>query len=123
MSFAVAQYKTARIETASPVQIVVQLYDGAIRFMRQAKECIDNKDPGGKGVALRRAHAIVSELQVALDQNKAPELGAQLDRLYEYVLHQITDANMKNSAEPLDPAINVMLNLRSAWAQIATEQP
>lgn len=120
MSFAVSQYRVARLETASPLQVVVQLYDGAVRFMRQGAAFIEAKDPAGKGVALRKAHAIVSELQLCLDPTKAPELGEQLDRLYEFVLYRITDANAKNDASGLEAAINVMLELRGAWAEVAT---
>ena len=119
MSFAVAQYRTAKVETASPVQLVVDLYQGAIRFVRQAEAFHAAKDPGSRGRVLGRAHAIVSELQATLDHDQAPELCEELDRLYDFVLHQITEANVKNDVSTLQPAIEVMEQLESAWAVLA----
>ena len=118
MSFAVAQYRSARVETASPVQVVVQLYDGALRFLRQAEEAGTGGDAKARGTALTKAHAVVSELQSTLDNKHAPELCAELDRLYEFVLYQITQAALSLETD-LSPANNVLSQLRSAWAELA----
>ncbi|HJL16800.1 MAG TPA: flagellar export chaperone FliS [Sandaracinaceae bacterium LLY-WYZ-13_1] len=119
MSFAVAQYQTARTQTASPVQIVVDLYRGAVRFMRQAQAFEDQGDAAGRGRALSKAHAIVSELQATLDHEQAPELCEELDRLYDFVLHRITETNVQADVELLGAAIDVMGKLENAWAQLA----
>lgn len=122
MSFAVAQYQTARVETASPVRIVVQLYDGALRFIRRAQGAMEQKDVRAKGEALRRAHAIVSELQSTLDTSQAPELCAELDRLYEFVLHGLTQASFGSDPAELEPALDVLSQLREAWHELAKQQ-
>jgi len=119
MSFAALQYQTARVETASPVQLVVDLYRGAIRFMRQAAAFQEQGDAASRGRALGRAHAIVSELQATLDHGHAPELCEELDRLYDFVLYQITESNVRADASLLDPAIEVMGTLEDAWSQLA----
>lgn len=119
MSFAVSQYRSAQTETATPVQIVVQLYDGAVKFMRQAAQHIEEKRPADKGRALNRAHAIVSELQATLDDSQAPELCKQLEQLYDFVLYRIMECNIQNDPKLLQAAIDVMLQLRSAWAELA----
>jgi flagellar protein FliS len=119
MSFAVAQYRSTHTETASPVQIVVQLYDGAIRFMRQAQGHIESGRFAEKGVTLNKAHAIVSELQATLDHSHAPELCKQLDQLYDFVLFRVMEANVQSDGELLKAAIDVMLQLRGAWAELA----
>ncbi|MCG8553710.1 MAG: flagellar export chaperone FliS [Proteobacteria bacterium] len=121
MSFALSQYRTANVQTASPVQIVVKLYDGAIRFMRQAEQAIRGDDMATKGVALGRAHAIVSELQATLATDKAPELCESLERLYEFVLFRITQCNATSDVTQLGPAISVMGELRHAWAELASQ--
>ena len=118
MSFAVAQYRSAGVETASPVQVVVQLYDGALKFLRQAEEAIARGDAKTRGAVLTKAHAVVSELQSTLDNKHAPDLCNELDRLYEFVLHRITQAALSDDA-PLTPAINVLSQLRGAWAELA----
>lgn len=121
MSFALAQYRTNQVETASPARVVVQFYDGALKFIRLASQALDARNFAAKGVHLSRAHAIVSELRANLDHTRAPELCAELDRLYVFVLDRLTDANAKADAKPLVAAIKVLEQLRSAWAQVADE--
>lgn len=123
MSFAVAQYRSNQVQTASPARVIVQFYDGALKFIRLAAVSIGNRDFAAKGVQLSRAHAIVSELRTNLDPTHAPELCAELDRLYMYVLDCITEANFKADAKSLAPAIKVLQDLRAAWAQVADEVP
>lgn len=119
MSFVVAQYASARVETASPVELVVDLYDGAIRFLRQAAVALAAKDIAGKGVALGKAHAIVAELGATLDPVQAPELCAHLSSLYDFVLLRITEANAESNADKIAEAIRVLTPLRDAWAEVA----
>ena len=119
MSFAALQYQPARVETASPVQLVVDLYRGAIRFMRQASAFQEAGDTANRGRVLGRAHASVSELQATLDHDHAPELCEELDRLYDFVLYQITESNIRADASLLQPAIEVMGTLEDAWTQLA----
>lgn len=123
MSFAIQAYQAARVETGSPVQLVVQLYDGAIRFMRRAVMAMNAKDFAVKGANLNKAHAIVTELNATLEHDHAPELAASLEQLYGFVIDRIVEANLKNEPEALQPAIRVMEQLRSAWAEIAKQQP
>lgn len=121
MSFAVSQYRSNQVQTASPAQVIVQFYEGALRFIRQAEQHIAARNYAGKGERLSRAHAVIAELRANLDHTRAPELCAELDRLYVYVLDCITEANMKTDAAPLANACKVLEQLRSAWAQIAED--
>ena len=123
MSFGINQYRSARVETASPVGVLIQLYDGAIRFLREAAKHMIESDVANKGVKLSKAHRIVTELQATLDKEQAPELCDQLDSLYDFVLHQITEANVKNDPTMVEPAINVLTTLRGAWGEIGEAQP
>lgn len=119
MSFAVAQYQNARVDTVSPVQLVVALYDGALRFLRTAALAIDDNDVAAKGVALNKAHAIITELMVTLDHEQGPELCAQLEALYSFVLDRIARANAERNIEMIDEAVRALLPLRDAWGQLA----
>jgi len=121
MSFAVAQYRSNQVQTASPARVIVQFYDGALKFIRLGSQALEERDFAAKGVHLSRAHAIVAELRANLDPTRAPELCAELDRLYVFVLDRITDANIKADAKPLAAAVKVLEQLRSAWAQAADE--
>jgi flagellar protein FliS len=119
VSYAVAQYRTSQVSTASPAQVIVQFYDGALKFIKRGREALVNKDIPGKGVALSRAHAVVSELRINLDRERAPELCAELDGLYLFILECITEANIKCETKPLDGAIKVLEQLRAAWSEVA----
>lgn len=120
MSFAVGQYKATRVETSSPAQLVVLLYDGALRFLREAVGAGAGQH-ARRGIALHRAHEIVTELQATLRPEHAPELCAELDRLYGFVLDRITESNLAADVAPLAGAIRVLEQLREAWAQLAKE--
>ena len=119
MSFAVARYRATKTVTASPARVLVQLYDAALKYLRVAAEAIGERDAKTKGVALGKAHRIVSELQASLDEQQAPELCEQLHSLYDFCLVQISGANAHWDAQAATDAANVLQTLRDAWAEIA----
>ena len=121
MSFAVAQYRATKTVTASPARVLVQLYDGALKYLQVGAEAIAERDPKAKGVALGKAHRIVCELQASLDEKQAPELCQQLYGLYDFCLLRITEANARWDAQAVKDATKVLETLRSAWTEIADE--
>ena len=92
-------------------------------FMRTALECDARRDLAGRGMALSRSHAIITELRAALDHDKAPEVAGQLDSLYDFVQHQITEATVRGAASEVLPAISVLERLASAWKEIQKGTP
>lgn len=122
MSFAIQAYQAARVETGSPLQLVIQLYDGAIRFMRRACLAMNAKEFALKGQNLNKAHAIITELNATLEHDQAPELAIQLEQLYGFVLDRIIEANLKSDPEILQPAIRVLEQLRSGWSELLKQQ-
>jgi flagellar protein FliS len=119
MSFAVAQYRTTKLTAQSPLSSLIAVYEGAIRFLRNAIACEAGRDLAGRGTSLSRAHAIVTELRAGLDHAAAPEIAGKLDGLYDFVQHRITEATIKNAASEVVPAIDVMERLLSGWREIA----
>lgn len=119
MSFAALQYQSARVSTASPVQVVVSLYEGALRFLREALALEQARDVARRGVALSRAHAIVSELRATLDHERAPEMSKQLEGLYEFTLDRINVAVRTGDATQVEPALQVLTSLHGAWVEIS----
>lgn len=119
MSFATAQYRAATVETATPGQVVVRLYDAAIRFVAQANALPIATDAEARSAKLRRAHAIVTELQASLIHSHAPDLCGELDRLYDFVLHAVAKSVVEEDPTLLGGAINVLRELRGAWAELA----
>jgi flagellar protein FliS len=110
-------YQQGQVAASSPLRIVVLLYDGAIRFCRQAQ--LKFAEPGVRGHALGRVHAIVSELMIALDHEKGGEIAVQLERLYRYVLDALIRANVQGDARALESALGVLQTLADGWHQLA----
>jgi flagellar protein FliS len=126
MSFAAQRYQAAQVETASPVRIVVQLHDGAVRSLQQAMHLTQTEQIGTRASALKRAHAIIAELQASLEAKHSPELCQDLHRLYDFMLDRIAQATLTRDADrtqaALTPVINILRELRSAWSAVAEKQ-
>ena len=127
MSFAAQRYQAAQVETASPVRIVVQLHDGAVRSLQQAIALTQPLKLVERANVLRKGHAIVAELQASLEARHSPELCNDLERLYDFMLERITKATLSRDVEQtkasLTPVIRILRELRGAWATIAEKQP
>jgi flagellar secretion chaperone FliS len=127
MSFAAQRYQAAQVETASPVNIVVQLHDGAVRSLQQAISLTQPLKLLERANVLRKGHAIVAELQASLEAKHSPELCMDLNRLYDFMLERITKATLSRDVEEtkasLAPVIRILRELRGAWAAIAEKQP
>ena len=113
------QYRKVNTTSANPHQLVLMLYDGAIRFVGQAKRAMDRNKLPEKGLALGKALAIVQELLSNLEEEAAPDLVANLQSLYQYLIERITYANIHNDAEVLDSVRGILDTLRDGWRQAA----
>jgi flagellar protein FliS len=111
------RYQDMKVHTASPAQIMIMLYDGAIRFSLQAKKKIEEKDYESKGIFISKTQAIIDELMNSLDFNVLPELCGRLQQLYIYMNEKLTDANIKLNAESIDEVVNLLTTLRDAWKE------
>ncbi|MEE9281742.1 MAG: flagellar export chaperone FliS [Myxococcota bacterium] len=112
-----AAYQRGQVGSANPVRIVLLLYEGAVRFSRQALESFE--EPAPRGHALGRAHAIVSELLSALDYERGADIATNLASLYNFVLEGLIRANVDGDQASLDTVIPVMETLTSAWRELA----
>jgi flagellar protein FliS len=117
MKTAYQKYKTTSIQSASREKLLLMLYEGAIRFIKQAMVAIDNKDIAGRGMNVGRAYDIVAELNNTLDFNAGPDLAKNLEQLYMFVTEQLTKANVKNDKKPLEDALKIMEKLYSGWVE------
>ena len=114
-----AYYQT-HVQSRSPLELVVMLYDGALRFLDQAAVAMDERDMATKALALSRAFAILNELQSTLNVKDGGELARQLDALYAHMHDRLVDANVQRSSAPIRDVINLLTPLRDAWMQVAT---
>ncbi|WP_339278962.1 flagellar export chaperone FliS [Paenibacillus sp. FSL W8-1187] len=110
-------YQQRSAETATPIQLVLMLYDGAIRFAKQGMDAAVKKNYELANSSYCKAEAVVNELIASLDFSYP--ISKELVRIYEYVLHQLIQANIYKKAEPAEEAIAHLAELRDAWKQIA----
>ena len=115
-------YKEISINTASPAKLVVMLYEGAIRFLRQAETHIGNKDFAQKSHSVDRAVAIIQHLQGTLDLDKGGKVAFDLDRLYTYITSRIFEGSAKLDLKAFEEAIQLLTTLLSGWEEIARKE-
>lgn len=110
-------YQQTQVSTASPENILIMLYDGAVNNSRKALERLNNRDVAGKGLYIGKALAIVAELMNTLNHDVGGEISQRLEQLYLYVMDEFTRANIEGRAQSLEDAIKVLLILRDAWTE------
>jgi len=111
------QYHNNQIATASREQILLLLYDGAIRFCKQAKKAIEEDDTPSKGRFIGKAMAIITEFSNTLDHEIGGDIASNLDGLYNFMLKELTTANINNDPKPIDTACTMLCELRATWAE------
>ncbi len=116
---AVGAYQQVNVQSRSPLELVVMLYDGAVRFSGEAKTAVANGNPVARREASSRALAVVAELQNSLNMNDGGQVARSLDGLYTYISGRLLDGNLRNEAGPFEEVIRLMKPLRDAWGQIA----
>lgn len=113
------QYHNNQILTAPPEQILIMLYDGAIRFVRQAKVATEAGRLGEKATAISRAIAIITEFSNTLDHEVGGEIAADLAQLYDFMVAELSHVNGNGDADRLAPVESILLELREAWVEAA----
>jgi len=112
-------YQEVEANASNGLQLVVMLYDGAIRFLNDASACIKRRDVGGKVLAVDRALAIIGELQATLKLEEGQHIATSLDGLYTYITTRILDASLTLDPAPFDEVVRLLSTLNSAWKEIA----
>ena len=112
------EYQKIAVNSASPVGLVIMLYDGAIRYMGRAKEAMAAGDLTLQDDYLRRTQKIVLELMSSLDMYRGGEIAKNLFGLYSYVIEKLVEANIKDSAAGIDESIKIITGLRESWVEI-----
>jgi flagellar protein FliS len=118
---ALASYsKVANAET-NPLQQIVMLYDGAIKFLRLAATDIEKGDIAEKAEHTNRALDIVNYLQSILDFKRGGDVAPTLDALYASVTRMILRASMNLDAGMMNQAADFLLPVRDSWATISAD--
>ena len=117
------RYRAVKIQTASPAQVMLMLYDGAIRFAHIAQRKLEENDMPAKGTYLGKVQAIVSELMSSLDHTVAPELCERLQSLYIYMMERLSHANLKRDKAAIEEVIGLLTTLREGWSEALKSLP
>lgn len=112
------EYKYNQISTSSQGKLILMMYEGAVKFTMMALKSMDEGDIAGKATYIRKTHDIVNELSVSLDLKKGGEVTARLETLYQFILRQLTLANIKPDREALESILKVLEPLQEAWSQL-----
>jgi flagellar secretion chaperone FliS len=111
-------YRQGAVLAATPEQLVVMLYDGARRFLRQAAVAMRDGDIERTHNVLRRAELIIAHLAGTLDHQQG-EVAARLDAIYLFCLKHLNTARADQDPTKLEEVSNLLGELREAWAEIA----
>lgn len=109
-------YKQNSVTTASPGELTLMLYNGCIKFIHQAKKAIEVKNIEERNKYVQKAQAILNELMATL--NMDIPVSKEMFNLYEYMYHQLTQANINNDVAILDEVEGLVVEFRDTWKQV-----
>jgi flagellar protein FliS len=113
-------YRRQRILTAGPVELIVLLYEGLKKFTVLASRAVEKNDTAKAHANFIKAQNIVSELMNSLDMSIP--ISEDLLRLYEFILHELIEANVKKDTSKIPDIIEIIDELCSAWREISESQ-
>lgn len=113
---AAAAYKNSKIQTASPAELTMMLYDGAIKFCNLAALSIEKREYDKANTNIIKAERIISELRGTLD-HKYP-VAKSFENIYNYIYQLLIDANIKKDNEILGEALEQIRDIRDTWKEV-----
>jgi len=114
-------YLRTKVLTASPAELRLMLLDGAIRFCRQGRDGLAEKDPEKSFEGLSQAKAIIMELINALDPEVDPDLCGKLSSLYTFMYTRLLEANLEKSPEMVDEVTRLLEYERDTWSMVVEQ--
>ena len=111
------QYQVNQVNTASPEQILLMLYDGAIRFTRQAIEGVEEDKLDKKRHGISKTVAIITEFSNTLDHKIGGKIAEDLHELYDFTIRELIAANIGNDVEKLESVEKLLVDLRQTWGE------
>lgn len=118
---AAARYERVKITTTSKGELLLALYEGLFRFLRGSQICFERGEAARGRELSSKAHAIISELQIALDPKAAPELCAQLSAVYGFCLDRLLEGSSRAEVQPIQDVIRALTPLLEAWQKAVPE--
>ncbi|HCL3636184.1 TPA: flagellar export chaperone FliS [Pseudomonas aeruginosa] len=120
---AMKQYQQVSIEAqvsdANPHRLIQLLMQGGLERLAQARGAMEREQNPEKGILIGKAIGIIGGLREALDSERGGELAGNLDRLYEYMIARLVEANTSNDTNLLDEVSALLLEVKSGWDGIS----
>lgn len=108
-------YLNMQVNTATPGELTLLLYNGCLKFMNLALEAIRQHNYEAKNINIKKSQNIIQELMITLDFKY--DISKNLQSLYVYILEKLTEANVKLNENSLTEAIDLIKELRDTWAE------
>lgn len=115
-------YQTVQVTTTDRGRLLLMMYEGAIKFLRQSKAGLDANDIAKFCRFLSKAQAIIAELMNTLDFEKGGDIARDLDRLYDFMLFYLTEANLNRDGKRIVKVIGLLDTIYSAYKEIIEGQ-
>ena len=113
---AASAYQGTKIKTASPAELTLMLYDGAVKFCNMGKAALEKNDYEKANLYIQKAKRIIVEFRNTL--NFDYPVAKDFDRVYEYIYYTLVDANVKKDGELLDEALGRIKEMRQTWVEV-----
>ena len=114
-----AAYKQTAVETASPEKLLVMLYAGGVKFLRQAEIALKENNHVEAHNSLTKVQDIISELNITLDMERGGEIAVNLRELYTFYFNEVVQANLTKDPSKLIPVIEFFETFRDVWMETA----
>lgn len=111
-------YKNNSVTAASPTKLVLMLYDGAIKFLKQAEQALEVKDVSQANKYIQKAQDIIMEFMTTLNFEEGGDIARNLHKLYDYMFRRLVSANVNKDVEGVIEVKKYLEELRDTWAQI-----
>ena len=116
---ALNQYRSYQVESASPEDLIILLYDGARRFTDKALASLEHKDYAAVSLFTGKAQRILEELMVTLDTDNGGEIAQNLGALYEYWIWRLSEGLMKKEHQAFRDVSAALTDMNQAWEEAA----
>ncbi len=110
-------YRENAVRSATPIELVVILFDAAIGDMRRANAAIKANDVEERAQAIRHAMVILQQLQGTLDFDKGGQVARQFEQFYNLIRAKLLESQLRNSTELMQQQIQFMSEVRDCWAE------
>ena len=109
-------YQNSAIKTASPAELTLMLYEGAIKFCNIALIALEKKDYDKVNENLKKAQRIITEFRATLD-HKYP-VWEDFDRVYDYIYRRLVEGNISKDKEVIEDALKYIREMRDTWKEV-----